>query len=203
MVYRLVRAIVRPLLRLGWRLRVEGRERVPHGPVIVVANHDSLADPFVLGAALPRQLRFLSKEELWSNGIVGRLMDALGGIRVARARGDVAAVAATARALERGAAVAIFPQGTTLGPADRPWQRGAARLALTTGAPLLPVAIVGARDGLRPGTTLPRPARVRVVVGEPIRVSPAAPTIPATRELTARVREAVEALGAAGAPGRR
>ena len=81
-----------------------------------------------------------------------------------------------------------------LGPVDRPWQRGAARLALTTGAPLVPVAIVGAADGLRPGTRLPRRAHVRVVIGEPIRVPPSPVTIPAARELTARVRDAVERL---------
>jgi 1-acyl-sn-glycerol-3-phosphate acyltransferase len=56
------------------------------------------------------------------------------------------------------------------------------------------VAIVGAADGLRPGTRLPRLARVRVVVGEPIGVEPGRPTIPATRELTTRLREAVQEL---------
>jgi len=196
-LYRVVRGVVRPLLRLAWRLRVVGGERLPSGPAIVVANHDSLADPFVLGAALERPLRYLSKQELWSNRLVGRAMDGLGGIPVARARGDVAAVAAAARALEEGSVVAIFPQGTTLGPPDRPWQRGAARLALTTGAPLVPVAIVGAANGLRPGKRLPRLARVRVVVGEPIVVEPAQPTIPATRDLTSRLKAAVELAGSA------
>ena len=90
----------------------------------------------------------------------------------------------------------IFPQGTVLGGPERPWQRGAARLALTTGAPLVPVAIVGAANGLRPGTWLPRPAHVRVVIGEPIHVEAGAVTIPAARELTARVRAAVESLAA-------
>lgn len=196
-LYRTVRRIVRPLLRLAWRLRVDGAERLPSGPAIVVANHESLADPFVLGSALDRPLRYLSKQELWSNRLVGRLMDALGGIPIARARGDLAAVGAAARALEAGDVVAIFPQGTTLGPPDRPWHRGAARLALTTGVPLVPVAIVGAADGLRPGTRLPRLARVRVVVGEPIAVERTQPTIPATRELTERVRSAIAALGGA------
>jgi 1-acyl-sn-glycerol-3-phosphate acyltransferase len=193
-LYRVIRGLVRPLLRVAWRLRVEGECLPIHGPAIVVANHDSLADPFVLGAALDRPLRFLSKQELWSNRLVGRTMDALRAIPVARARGDVGAVAAIARALEEGDVVAIFPQGTTIGPPDRPWQRGAARLALTTGAPLVPVAIVGAADGLRPGTRLPRLARVRVVVGAAIVVEPSPTTIPATRELTARLKEAVEEL---------
>jgi 1-acyl-sn-glycerol-3-phosphate acyltransferase len=189
------------MLRLVWRLRVEGGEHLPRQRgAIVVANHDSLADPFVLGAGLDRPLRFLSKQELWSNRLVGRLMDALGGIPVARARGDVGAVAAAAKALQAGDVVAIFPQGTTLGGPDRPWQRGAARLALTTGSPLVPVALIGARRGLRPGTWLPRPTRVRVVVGQPIAVTSAAPTIPATRALTAQLRAAVEELGTRADP---
>jgi 1-acyl-sn-glycerol-3-phosphate acyltransferase len=193
-LYGTLRTVVGPVLRLAWRLEVHGADRIPRGPVIVVANHDSLADPFVLGAALDRPLRFLAKQELWSNRVVGRVLDALGGIPVERATGDVAAVAVAGRALAAGAAVAIFPQGTVLGPPDRPWQRGAARLALTSGAPLVPVAIVGASEGLRPGTRLPRLTRVRIVVGEPIVVDPVQPTIPLTRELTARLRTAVEGL---------
>ena len=194
LVYRVVRAVFGPVLRLVWRLEVVGAERVPTGPLIVVSNHDSLSDPFFLGAAVERPLHFLAKRELWSYRLVGRVLDALGGIPVERRRGDLTAVAALARVLERGEAVAIFPQGTVLGDAERPWHRGAARLALTTGASILPVGIVSAADALRPGTRLPRLARVRIVVGEPIAVAPGPPTIPAGRELTARVRDAVAAL---------
>jgi 1-acyl-sn-glycerol-3-phosphate acyltransferase len=193
-LYRIARAVVGPLLRLVWPLEVVGAENVPTGPAIVVANHDSLSDPFFLGAAIERPLHFLAKRELWSNPVAGRLLDRLGGIPVERRRGDLTAVAALASVLERGDAVAIFPQGTVLGDVDRPWQRGAARLALTTGAPLLPVAIVGAAHVLRPGTRIPRLARVRIVIGPPIDVERADPTIPATRELTGRVRDAVRAM---------
>lgn len=194
MLYRLLRATVPPLLRVAWRLRVEGIERLPPGAAIVVANHDSLADPFVVGSAIDRPLRYLAKAELWENRAVRRLMDTLGAIKVERGRGDVAAVAAAAQAIAAGDSVVFFPQGTVLGSPDRPWQRGAARIALTTGAPLVPVAIVGAADGLRPGTWLPRRAHVRVVIGEPIRVPPSPVTIPAARELTEQVRAAVECL---------
>ncbi len=194
MLYRLLRATVPPVLRIAWRLRVEGIERLPEGPAIVVANHDSLADPFVVGAAIDRPLRYLAKAELWENGAVRRLMDTLGAIKVERGRGDVAAVAAAAQAIAAGDSVVFFPQGTVLGSPDRPWQRGAARIALATGAPLVPVAIVGAAAGLRPGTWLPRRAHVRVVIGEPIRVPPSPVTIPAARELTEQVRAAVERL---------
>ena len=193
-LYGPVRFVAAPVIRAVWRLEVDGAARVPAAPVIVVANHDSLSDPFFLGAAVDGPLRFLAKRELWRNGVVGWILDGLGGIPVDRQRGDVGAVAAAALALERGAAVAIFPQGTVLGPPDRAWQRGAARLALTTGVPVLPVAIVGADAVLRPGTRLPRRARVRVVIGAPIVVERAEPTIPAKRELTERLRAAVEAL---------
>lgn len=193
-LYGPVHAVAAPVIRAVWRLEVDGGARVPAGQVVVVANHHSLSDPFFLGAALERPLCFLAKRELWRNGLVGWVLDGLGGIPVDRRRGDVGAVAAAARALEQDAAVAIFPQGTVLGPPDRPWQRGAARLALTTGAPLLPVAIVGADAVLRPGSRLPRLARVKVVIGSPIVVERTSPTIPATRELTERLRRAVEAL---------
>jgi 1-acyl-sn-glycerol-3-phosphate acyltransferase len=193
-LYGVVRRVAGPVTRAVGRLEVVGAGNVPDGPAIVVANHDSLSDPFFLGAALDPPLRFLAKQELWRNRLVGRVLDGLGAIPIERSRGDVGAVAAAARALEQADTVAIFPQGTVLGPPDRPWQRGAARLALTTGAPLVPIAIVGAADVLRPGTRRPRIASVRVVVGEPIGVDRAAPTIPASRELTETVRLAVTAL---------
>lgn len=192
--YRLVRAVVRPAIRAFFGARAEGRP-LPHGPVVVVSNHDSLADPFFLGTALARSLRFVAKEELWANRLVGRMMDALGAIPVRRGRGDRDAMAAAAAALGRGEAVALFPQGTVLGAGDRAWHRGAARLALATGAPIVPVRIVGADRALPPGTRLPRRARVRVVVGAPIVVEPGQPTIAAARDLTARARAAIAALG--------
>ena len=191
--YRAVSTVVGPLIRAVWGSRPEGA-RLPPGPLLVVSNHDSLADPFFLGVALERPLRFVAKQELWRNRIVGRILDVLGGIPVRRGRGDLDAMAAAADALRAGAVVAIFPQGTVLGSADRAWQRGAARLALTTGTPIVPVRILGADRALRPGTRVPRRARVRVVVGTPIRVDPAPATIAAAKELTARVRATIESL---------
>lgn len=196
MLYRFLHLWVPRLLRLYWRLQVVGSP-VPPGPAIVVTNHDSLLDPFVVGAAIDRPLRYLAKRELWESRVLGKAAESLGAIPVSRQRGDVGAVEAASRAMDAGDTIVIFPQGTTLGSPDRPWQRGAARLALTTGAPLVPVAIVGARGGLGPGMKLPRPARVTVVVGEPIRVAPGPVTIPAARELTARLRAEVEALRSA------
>ena len=171
---------VPPLLRFAWRLRVEGAGNVPAGA------GDRRREPRLAGrpvrprrrarpaAPLPRE------EELWRNRLVGACSTRLGAIPVDAGAGRRRPRSRRRRGpIDEGDIVAIFPQGTVLGAADRPWQRGAARLALTTGAPLVPVAIVGAANGLRPGTRLPRPARVRVVIGEPIHVEPAPPTIPA------------------------
>ena len=192
--YRLTRVVLAPLIRAVWGARREPSTPLPSGPLLVVANHDSLADPFFLGTALDPPLRFVAKEELWRHRAVGIVLDALGAIRVRRGRGDLEALAAAADALRAGDAVVLFPQGTVLGDEGRPWHRGAARIALRTGAPLLPVRIVGADRALRPGTRLPRHARVRVVVGEPIRVEAGPITIAAARDLTARVKEAIETL---------
>ncbi len=191
--YRAARGPTRLVLRALYRLDVVGAERVPRrGPLVVVANHESVLDPFVLAAALPRQLRFLAKAELWRCPPVAFAMDALGGIRVERGRGDVGALAAARAALDGGEAVAVFPQGRVRSTA--PWLRGAARLALATGAPILPVRLLGTAAALSRGHLgLPR---LRVAVGAPIEVEPAATTtVAAARALTERVRRAVEALG--------
>jgi 1-acyl-sn-glycerol-3-phosphate acyltransferase len=191
--YGALQVVVAPLIRVVWGARAEGPP-LPTGALLLVSNHDSLADPFFLGTAVDRPLRFLAKEELWANRIAARVLDRLGGIPVRRGRGDLDALAAATDALRAGAVVAIFPQGTVLGSEERAWHRGAARLALATGAPIVPVRIVGADGALRPGTRIPRRARVRVVVGEPIRVEPAPATIAAAKDLTARVRATIESL---------
>jgi 1-acyl-sn-glycerol-3-phosphate acyltransferase len=103
------------------------------------------------------------------------------------------------RALEEGAALAVFPQGTVLGHADRPWLRGAARLALTTGAPLLPVCLVDTEKALRPVRVRVGFPSVQVLFGEPIVVEPGPATIAVAKELTERVREAVAGLRAQAA----
>src|SRR5262245_30756253 len=129
--YETVRRAARPLLRALYRLEVRGAELVPAGPLVVVANHESVLDPFVLGCALDRDLRFLAKAELWGHRPVAWAMERLHAIPVERGRGDRAALAAAGRALADGDAVAVFPQGVVRGSGS--WQRGAARLALATG----------------------------------------------------------------------
>jgi 1-acyl-sn-glycerol-3-phosphate acyltransferase len=175
------------LARLFYRVRIAGT--VPPGACVVAANHESVLDPPLLALASRQPMRFLAKEELWRYRPGAWLMDALGGIPVRRGRDGHVAVGKAAELLTAGEAVAIFPQGTVRGGV---WTRGAARLALETGTPIVPVRIVGSRRALSRGRVgFPR---ITLVVGEPIRVERAKPTVVAARELTARLAATVDAL---------
>jgi 1-acyl-sn-glycerol-3-phosphate acyltransferase len=190
--YARARAALGPVARRVYRLEVRGAENVPAtGALVVAANHASVVDPLVLGAAVPRPLRFLTKEELWRFAPFGRVLDRLGGIPVARGRGDLSAMLLARQALERGEAVAVFPQGAV--GANAPWLRGAARLALDTGSRLLPVRLIGTDEAIRRGHMgFPR---IAALIGAPIEVEPSRPTIASARVLTRRLESAVASLG--------
>jgi 1-acyl-sn-glycerol-3-phosphate acyltransferase len=184
-----------------YRVELDGTARIPDtGPVILVANHESLIDPFLLGLATPRPIRYMAKEELWRYPVLRQLMEWFGTFPVERGAGDRQAVGRAAQLLAEGEVLGMFPQGTCLPYPERPWYRGAARLALSTGAPLVPVCIVGSERALRPGKFKVGLPRIRVVVGEPIRVEPSRPTVAAAKELTARIERAVEELRAPHGP---
>jgi 1-acyl-sn-glycerol-3-phosphate acyltransferase len=156
--------------------------------VIVAANHESMLDPPLLALVSRRPLHFLAKVELWRYPPGAWLMDALGGIPIRRDRRDLLSVGRAEELLRAGESVAIFPQGTVQGGA---WTRGAARLALATGAPLVPVRIVGTKQALSKGRfAFPK---IRLIVGEPIPVERAKPTVAVAKELTAELEKRVDA----------
>jgi len=189
--YAQVRRAFGGLVRAVYRLEVVGADRLPvTGPAVVAPNHDSWLDGIVLGAAISRELRFLAKAELWRSRLLAWVLDGLGAIPIERDRSDYLAAALVLQALEAGHAVVIFPQGAVRG--DRVWQRGAAHAALVTGAPLVPVRLVGTARALSRGRIgFPR---LRVIVGEPINVAQAPEDPAAATELTERLRVAVESL---------
>jgi 1-acyl-sn-glycerol-3-phosphate acyltransferase len=190
-LYRLLQPWLPAVIRAAYRMEIGGRSRVPTGgPLVVAANHLSALDGFVLGAAIPRPLHFMAKAELWRHRPLGRLMDGFGAFPVTRGVGDREALARGVELLERGGAVAIFPGGVVR--SDGSWLRGAAKMALATGAPILPVRIRDS-DLAVAGRHVGFP-RIRVTIGEPIPVEPARATIAAARDLTQRVRDAVDAL---------
>ena len=189
--YAQVRRVFSDWVHAVYQLEVVGADRLPvSGPAVVAPNHASVLDGIVLGAALSRELRFLAKAELWRSRLLAWMLDGLGAIRIERGRSDHRALAQAQQALDAGQAVAIFPQGAIRG--DRVWHRGAARLALVTGAPLVPVRLVGTAQALSRGRIgFPR---LRVIVGEPIKVTRVQETPAIATELTERLRIAVESL---------
>jgi len=183
---------LRPFLRLLFRIKVQGAERIPErGGCILTANHESLADPFILGVATRRKIRYMAKAELYGFWPLRVAMRAFGTFPVERGGGDRAAISEAARLLEAGEVLGIFPQGTSKRIDPRPYRRGAARLALATGAPIVPVLLVGTRGILRPGFP-----KVRIVVGEPIQVQRARPTVAEARQLMERVERQILDLAA-------
>jgi 1-acyl-sn-glycerol-3-phosphate acyltransferase len=177
----------RELLGRVYHVEVVGAERIPEsGPAILAANHASIWDPFILGLVTSREIHYMAKVELFRLRPVAALLRSLNAFPVERGSGDRTAISEAARLLGHGALLGIFPQGTSKPERQNGWHRGAARLALVTGAPLVPVRLSGTRP-------LPRPTRVRIEVGEPFRVAVARPTVAAARSLTAQLEEAVTA----------
>lgn len=175
----------RAFMRRAYRIEIVGAERIPeYGGAILAANHESIWDPFVLGVATPREIHYLAKAELFRSPIVARAMRSLNAFPVERGGGDRAAMSEAGRRLAAGELLGIFPQGTSIPERQNGWYRGAARLALATGVPLVPVRMTGTRR-------LPLPTRIRIVVGEPIAVAQERPTVAAARALTDRLEQAV------------
>jgi 1-acyl-sn-glycerol-3-phosphate acyltransferase len=187
--------LIRPGLRIVYRAEIDGGNRIPaSGPAILVANHESMVDPFVLGVATPRVIRYMAKAELWRNRVLGWTMDGFAAFKVERGRGDRDAVARARHLLESGELVGIFPQGTCLPLRHRPFFRTPARLALETGVSVVPVALVGTERILRPHRPRVGLPKVRILVAEPIEVERQQPTIGATRALTERLEAVITEL---------
>lgn len=186
-VYWTVRAFVQPALLLYFRTRRIGREHIPAGKVILAANHRSFLDPFIIGICVRRPIYFVAKREIFERRLTGWLLNCLGAFPVRRGESDEESVATALALLERGEAVVIFPEGTRhrSGPLKEP-KRGVGRLALESGAPVVPIAIVGTERARR-GWRI-RPVRVTVRCGRPLTYPQVeAPSAHLAREVTARI----------------
>jgi 1-acyl-sn-glycerol-3-phosphate acyltransferase len=170
-LYALVRGIVSPLFRLYFRMHISGAEHIPaSGPAIVAPNHKSFWDSFFIAVCTPRHVRFMGKTEL-IEARYGRLLVRLGAFPVRRGQADEDALETARTVLRQGGLLALFPEGTRIRDPDQLGhpRRGAGRIALETGAPLVPCAITGTEKIFRGGFPVPR--RVQVAFSEPIPVS--------------------------------
>ncbi|MFE7199858.1 lysophospholipid acyltransferase family protein [Pseudonocardia alni] len=175
-----IRYVLAPLVRLVWRPRVRGADRIPAtGPVILAANHRAAVDTAFIPLVAPRKVAFLGKAEYFTGrGLRGRLMaaflGALGYIPVDRsnARAGLAALAAGREVLERGGAFGIYPEGTrSLDGKLHRGHTGVASLALSTGAVVVPVGLIGTERVQPVGRLIPRLARVEICFGRPLEFS--------------------------------
>jgi glycerol-3-phosphate dehydrogenase (NAD(P)+) len=166
----LVRAILTPFFLTYLRMQRIGREHIPaKGPVILAANHRSFFDPFVIGTMTRRPIYYVAKKELFGyNRLLAWLLNALGAFPVDRGAGDRDTIDTAEIILRRGEIVLMFPEGTRTRPGalGKP-KRGVGRLALETGAPVVPIAIIGTED-IRRGWRI-RPRKVRLRAGPPLR----------------------------------
>ncbi|MET7640505.1 lysophospholipid acyltransferase family protein [Streptomyces sp. NPDC005438] len=178
--FRLLKIVLGPILRVLYRPRVEGADRIPgSGPVILAGNHLTFIDSVFLPLCCDRQVFFIGKDSYVNGkGVKGRLMawffTGVGMIPVDRdgGRGGVAALMTGRRILEQGKVFGIYPEGTR-SPDGRLYRgrTGIARLALMTGAPVVPFAMIGT-DRVQPGGAgIPKVGRDRRIVvrfGEPL-----------------------------------
>jgi 1-acyl-sn-glycerol-3-phosphate acyltransferase len=169
-LYRIIGTLSIPVVKGLYRLRSRGVEHLPEGGFVLAANHTSNFDPWPLGIPLlpQRQLRFMAKAELF-NPVLAPILRAGGAFKVRRGEGDFEAMRTAVELVREGEIVVMFPEGTRQrkGLVKKHQARphtGAARIALTAGAPLVPAAIGGTDRLLRLGP-------LRVAYGPPLDLS--------------------------------
>ncbi|ABS04699.1 lysophospholipid acyltransferase family protein [Kineococcus radiotolerans] len=169
--------VAEPLVTAVFRPWVRGLEHVPSsGPAILASNHLSAADTVLLPTVVQRRVTFIAKADLFTGrGLRGKLtkglMHGIGQLPVDRSggRASTAAIDSAVRVLGEGELLGIYPEGTR-SPDGRLYRgrTGVARIALASGAPVVPVAMIGTEDLLPTGRKLPRVRRVGAVFGPPL-----------------------------------
>jgi len=203
--YALGRFLLTPLARVLYRPHILGRENVPRtGPVIIASNHLSFIDSIAIPVAAPRNVRFLAKATYFEGKGLGNALSrtfftALGASPVRRGAGQAAldALEQQKQLLEAGEAIALYPEGTrSLDGRLYKGRTGVAFLALQTGAPVVPVGLIGTNEVMPVGAKLPRMhPRATIRFGAPIDVSAHGPASSgrarrlATDEIMAAIHE--------------
>jgi glycerol-3-phosphate dehydrogenase (NAD(P)+) len=169
-LYTVMRSLLLVVCLVWFRLERIGREHARvEGGLIVASNHRSFVDPFAIGLLLPwrRRIQFMAKVELFERRWLGWLVSRLGAFPVRRGQADETAMETARIAIQRGGTLVMFPEGTRIRPGSlaRP-KRGVGRLALETGAPVVPVAVHGS-EYVRRGWRI-RPRKVRLRAGRPL-----------------------------------
>ena len=200
--YRLIQQVVTQFASITGGIRATGRENVPKvGGAILVSNHLSNLDVFVLGLLLPRPLNYVARSTLFVPGL-GWFIRSVGGFAIQRDGRGSEGFKETLRRVRGGAIVTFFPEGTRSEDGDLgELKPGIVALASRAGVPILPAAIAGTFESWPRGRSLPRPHPIRVHYGPPIQPRDLAGLSP--EQVTAKIREAMLASQMAARAGLR
>ena len=156
---------------LWFRGEVVGTDNFPMGgPFLIASNHASHLDPPVVGAHLPRQMRFFARRSLWNNKLLARWLNQVETIPVERDSGDIGAIKRVLQALKENRAIVLFPEGTRSpdGNLQSP-KAGVGLMACKTGVPVVPCRVYGSFTAFGKGKRIPRfGTPIDIVFGPPI-----------------------------------
>ena len=163
--------VIYVLIKIVFRLRVEGRQNLPDGPFILSGIHRSFIDTPIIGMVTSRRLRFMGKESLWNSKPLGAFLSVMGGFPVERGTADRTALRAAEDVLALGEPLVMFPEGTRQ-EGDRldrdQMLDGPSFVSARSGVPIVPVGIGGSARALPLGAKIPRPRKIVAVIGDPI-----------------------------------
>jgi len=191
-LYRAFRGALLAFAAVWFRLRVEGKPKVPAtGSFILAPIHRSNIDFLVVLAVTRRRMRYLAKDSLWKPGW-GTLFSALGGIPVARGSADRDALKACIEVVERGEPLVMFPEGARqIGPELCELFDGPAFVQSRTGVPIVPVGIGGSEAAMPKGAKFLKPRRLVVLIGDPL----PAPEAEGAKAKRSAIKEQTRVLG--------
>jgi 1-acyl-sn-glycerol-3-phosphate acyltransferase len=175
-LFRLTRLFASAVVRVYFRMEIQGLENVPaDGAMIVAPNHVSYMDPIWVSSPLKRPLRYMTWDRMTGLPLLGALMRAYGAfpVNIDGPSGNRAALRNSLEQLRAGGGLMIFPEGSRSRDGRLlSFKPGVIRLALEAEVPIVPVSIVGGFDAYPPHYKFPRPYKVKVIYHEPIKLSP-------------------------------
>ena len=201
--YGILRAFLTPFLMILFRPKVKGLRHVPGtGPVIIASNHLSFSDSIFMPLVVPRKVTFLAKSEYFTSpgpkGLLKKLtVIALGQVPVDRSGGrrSEAALITGLKVLAEGKCLGIYPEGTR-SPDGRLYKgrTGIARLAIESGAPIIPVAMFNTEKIQPTGTVMPKVMRVEMIFGEPMYFEGDSTDLLHLRDVTDKIMSTIQEL---------
>lgn len=170
MLYIIIKSFSLVVFKLIFRLKIIGSENIPKtDPFVIVANHSSLLDAFVLVSSVKPKITFMSAAYLFKMPFVGHILRGVGAIPVQGKGSDIKLIKKAIKILQAGGVLGIFPEGRITNEEDDfSIKAGSAYLALKADVPIIPMAIKGANKVLPLGAKFPKLSKINVKIGEPI-----------------------------------